>query len=108
MVPVPKKMPFYSCPGRGIVDDTVRSLILASSGGAEVKGMIPVGQWQKVGSLLVGLVDSVELPSLRDNACEDCQVGRIAAHPCRASSCWACIQDRWRSLSILDSLRASW
>ncbi|EIE26242.1 hypothetical protein COCSUDRAFT_83617 [Coccomyxa subellipsoidea C-169] len=58
---------------RGIVDDTVRSLILASSGGAEVKGMIPVGQWQKVGSLLVGLMDSVELPSLRDNACEDCQ-----------------------------------
>ena len=64
------------CPCRGLLDATVRSMILAPGNGAEeVKGIIPVAQWQKVVSILVSLVDCVELPSLAATACEDCQVG---------------------------------
>lgn len=63
------------CPCRGLLNETVRSMILAPGNGAEVKGIIPVAQWQKVVSILVSLVDCVELPLLAATACEDCQVG---------------------------------
>ncbi|CAL8470290.1 g9832 [Coccomyxa elongata] len=59
---------------RGVIEDTVRGLILTPSAGEEVKALIPVAQWQRVSSLLVSLVDALELPSLRDSACEACQV----------------------------------
>lgn len=59
---------------RGVVDETVRGLILTPSAGEEVKALIPVAQWQRVTSLLVSMVDAVELPSLRNSACEACQV----------------------------------
>lgn len=59
---------------RGLIEDTVRGLILTPSAGEEVKALIPVAQWQRVSCLLVSLVDALELPSLRKSACEACQV----------------------------------
>jgi len=63
-----------SCCGRRLLQEHVRSLILAPVTGEEVKAMVPVAQSQRVVGALLTLVESVERASLSHAACDNCQV----------------------------------
>ncbi|BDA44328.1 probable poly(A) polymerase I [Coccomyxa sp. Obi] len=93
---------------RGVIEETVRSLILMPSAGEEVKALIPVAQWQRVSSLLVSLVDTVELPSLRKSACEACQVALDGEAPSGKPRSEVCGQQHAQLGNVLRDTAQLW